>query len=908
MDYLQKKMLDLGRIAVVFVISMALFWGCAATQATRKDPSAPAEKSAEAVKTINGIQASETGLVTEIRVLGSDVLTYTSVKQPSPLGVILYFPDTAFVSDNTQVGSIQDGDIVGSVELSAISENASTTRLAILLKKDTPYEVSRDGTDLVITFTMAAGSETPSPASTETAEAKTAASATSTAATRLIQVASQTGPNGVSIDILADGTIENYKSFTISNPARIVFDLFNISSPIEKEQRVAVDTPWVKQVRHYGYPDRVRVVLDTEDSYLSAFSAVPSANGLVIQVGDASSKNTGDTSAAGAPTGPTPKTVVASAEAAWINRIDFASEETGKSTVIVGTTLPVNYDIQKTAENRLKLELYKTKLPDYRRRPLITTRFTSAVDRITPMQPASMPDTAVIIVEMREAVPYFVEQTDNLLMVHFEPSAVPPQPLDTAKLPDWQQVIEEGVPTAETPMVSASEMPAEEKIAVDETDQPGMEISDGGTGPAADAPRMLPGAQKQYTGEKIALDFYETDIKNVFRILREISGKNFAVDKDVTGQVTLSLDRPVPWDQVLDLILKMNGLGMTMEGDIIRIATNQTLANEREIAQARMTAAQETAEQARALEPLVTEYIPVNYANAQGDVLPQIATTPERGQVTVDARNNQIIITDTAEMVRRARETVQRIDKVTPQVLIEARIVEANKTFTRAIGTQWNSTAGPIFTKEFAGGLLPEGALDLTMAATNPVAGLGSIGLNFTKLTGTPFSLLNAQLSASESQGLIKIISAPRILTLDNKQAIIKQGLAYPLTKIDADGNTTVEFQDVALELQVTPHVTPDNRISLAIRITNNEIGAVINNQTSFTTKEANTELLVNDGDTLVIGGIRKSTKRDNESGLPVLKNMPLLGWMFKQQDKTDNLEELLIFITPKIVLLEQRS
>ena len=161
---------------------------------------------------------------------------------------------------------------------------------------------------------------------------------------------------------------------------------------------------------------------------------------------------------------------------------------------------------------------------------------------------------------------------------------------------------------------------------------------------------------------------------------------------------------------------------------------------------------------------------------------------------------------------------------------------------------------------------------------------------------------------ASESEGLVKIISSPKILTLDNMEATIKQGLSYPFNKLDADGNTTTEFKDIALELAVKPHVTPDNRVSMTITVKNNEIGAVINNQISFTTKEAKTQLLVNDGDTIIIGGIRKSRTDDSVSGVPGLKDIPLLGWLFKTKGKSDTFEELLIFITPRIVQLEQRN
>jgi len=167
---------------------------------------------------------------------------------------------------------------------------------------------------------------------------------------------------------------------------------------------------------------------------------------------------------------------------------------------------------------------------------------------------------------------------------------------------------------------------------------------------------------------------------------------------------------------------------------------------------------------------------------------------------------------------------------------------------------------------------------------------------------------LGATIAAAESEGQVKIISSPKILALDNTLAKIKQGVAYPYRKLDADGNTTVVLTDIALELEVTPHVTPDDRISMQITVKNNEVGPVINNELSFTTKEANTELLVNDGDTVIIGGIRKSREDRDESGVPGLMKIPVLGWLFKTKSKEDQLDELLIFITPRIVQLEQRN
>jgi type IV pilus assembly protein PilQ len=415
---------------------------------------------------------------------------------------------------------------------------------------------------------------------------------------------------------------------------------------------------------------------------------------------------------------------------------------------------------------------------------------------------------------------------------------------------------------------------------------------------------MFVGRPQRYTGEKIALDFFDTDIKNVFRILREISGKNFAIDKDVAGRVTLTLDRPVPWDQVLDLVMKMNQLGMTYEGDIIRIATLKTLKVEEDLRAAKIEAAQKSKQQELALEPLVTEYIAVNYSNAQAEILPHLQNilTKERGRVTVDARNNQIIITDVADTIWQAKEIVNRIDRVTPQVIIEARIAEVSTDISNEFGFDWTLGVGPAFSDALNANLAGN------MAMNFPAAGATSgIGFTFDKIIGTPM-VLNARLNALESTGNGKIISSPKIVTLDNKKAKIKQGLEYPYLERDDTGGSSVSFKDIDLLLEVTPHVTPDNRVSLQIKITKNDIDTITAGVPSLSTNEAETELLVNDGDTIVIGGIMKARKTHATAGFPWLSRIPVLGWFFKNQTDSQESSELLIFITPKIVQLEQRQ
>jgi len=647
--------------------------------------------------------------------------------------------------------------------------------------------------------------------------------------------------------------------------------LDNIKTNISPESEI-VGPITASELNEKGHKSRIKILLKKDVPYKTANEET----GLKISFSRPSKALSSPIlSSSGPVEKPAEKKEEKAKKPAWVNRIDFSNEEAGKSTIIIGTTRPVEYRIKKASPQSLQLKLLNTRLPDYRKFPLITTRFESAVDRIIPVQTPAMKNTSMLTIELRETVPYFIEQNENLLLVHFDASSIAPRPLKDAKLPAWKEVLTQTV----------TKEKIETEVDIDEETPEGL-------------------FAEKYRGEKIALDFYETDIKNVFRILQEVSGKNFAIDKDVAGKVTMALDKPVPWEQVLDLILKMNQLGRVFEGDVIRIATAETLKKEAVFKRDKL-----------ALEPLVTEYISVNYANAQEDLLPKIeAILTERGNAGADQRTNTIIITAIPDKIDRAREIVKNLDKVTPQVIIEARIVEATTSFSREIGTQWGA-AGGIQEDDPRAGIGPQRGYDVlggtygyNMAVNAPIASsMGSIGFNFTKIAGTPF-LLNAMLLAMESEGEGKIISSPKIVTLDNKEATITQGLRYPYLKLDESGNTTTVFEDIDLVLKVKPHVTPDNRISMNIKIEKKDLGVEYAAGRSFTTKTAETELLIDDGNTVVIGGIIKTSKSSGVSGVPWLSKIPLLGWLFKSTNKTDNKEELLIFITPRIVRLEQRD
>jgi type IV pilus assembly protein PilQ len=816
-----KRWSKIGAIIFFLGMLMTVLAGCASSTMAVKDTKKDAGQSFEP-RHITNISASEDLTSSIIWIKGNRLLTYTSVKQPFPLGVLLYFPETALGDINTSY--VPDSNIVSSIKASELTTKGHTSRVEILLKKDASYEVTREDTGLKISF--------------------------------------------------------------------------------HKESKVPVSTDTKLEIKEKS---------SDKSQNAKEPPAAPEQEKLVA-------KTTEDKTV-------TPQ--IKKDKPAWINRIDFSGEEGGKSTIIIGTTIPVKYDLKKIDDKKLLLNLYNTRLPEYRQRPLLTTRFQSAVDRITPVQTPAMKDISQVTIELRESVPYFVEQTNDLLLLHFEASSISPRPFDNAKLPLWKKVMDQpSVDTKAKQEKAGDEMTDFEAPQIKYTPPHGAKASrsiteEAALGAAYDIERLkttdtITGVkrsldfyrtetEKRYVGEKIAVDFFRTNIKNVFRIIREISGENFAIDKDVIGEVTLSLEKPIPWDQVLALVLKMNKLGLVYEEGIIRVATLKTLAQEEEERKEKLSAKREAENQ----EELITVFMRISYVDAidigkhlvkdgifsndQGDS----KFNPTRGKVSIDKTNNMIVMSDVARSIKRAKEIVQKLDRVTPQVLIEARIVEASNNFSRELGVTLSGTYGP------AGN---EYTRDFSFTATNPpISSLGSLGINFSKLTGTPWNL-GATIAAAESEGQVKIISSPKILALDNTLAKIKQGVAYPYRKLDADGNTTIVLEDIALELEVTPHVTPDDRISMQITVKNNEVGPVINNELSFTTKEANTELLVNDGDTVIIGGIRKSKENRDESGVPGLMKIPVLGWLFKTKAKEQQLDELLIFITPKIVKLEQRE
>jgi len=560
--------------------------------------------------------------------------------------------------------------------------------------------------------------------------------------------------------------------------------------------------------------------------------------------------------------------------------IEFDTLPSGRSDIRVETSHPIKYDTTLHSDEKLYLTLYNTKISDRHKRPLLTRYFNSAVESIEPKTVSTK--NAVIEINIREQVPFQIVQDQNFITMVFEPSHIEPPPFDKAKIDVSSATIETKTTAVKR---SAGNDIKEKSLAKQKTES------------------RIPGESLPlYTGEKIKLDFYDTDIKNVFRILRSVSGLNFAIDKDVQGKVTMTLENPVPWDQVLDLVLKMNGLGKKKEGNVIRITTVATLQNEEKIIQDTIAAKKKSLEQKKSFEPLVTQYIPVNYANAKEDILPIIeeqVLSKDRGKIDVDERTNMIILTDTQAKIDQAKEIIYRLDTVTPQIMIEAKVVEVTKAFARSIGVSWNLSNAEAVVSTF---------VDDFAVSVNDPTNTGLLGdFSFFRLFGSSVTALNAQLKASEDQGEVRIVSSPRILTMDTIEATIKQGEKISYQEESESGGTTTRFLDVDLSLKVTPHVRQDNRISMKIEITKNDVNGYNNGIPTLATNEAITELLVSNNDTIVIGGVVKTTNSQNNDGLPFLTGIPVIGYLFGVDSKVDNRTELLIFLTPSIVQLEQK-
>lgn len=441
-----------------------------------------------------------------------------------------------------------------------------------------------------------------------------------------------------------------------------------------------------------------------------------------------------------------------------------------------------------------------------------------------------------------------------------------------------------------------------------------------------DPTRLIQGNHAGYTGEKLSLNFQNVEVRAVLQVIADFTGFNFITSDSVTGNLTLRL-KDVPWDQALKIILDAKGLDMRKDGNVVWIAPRDEIATKEKLAL-------ESEEQIGDLEPLVTESFQINYQKAAAVQL--ILTNKDqrilskRGSAIPDPRTNILFVQDTASRIDQARELIRKVDVPVRQVMIEARLVQATDDFSRNVGARLgapqlpNSSGLPGDTLGSKGStrITEGGALDATgfytkqvtstpptldqqLAVDLPAAGINgnapgvfSVVLFNEALT----HFLDLEVSALEEDGKGKIISSPRIVTADQVEATIEEGTEIPYQQASSSGATTVAFQKATLSLKAKPQITPDDNIIMTLEVHNDSVGATTTAGPAINTQQLNTEVLIQNGGTAVLGGIYVQNQSDTTDKVPVLGDLPYVGFLFRTNAKVDNRDELLIFITPRIL------
>jgi len=418
--------------------------------------------------------------------------------------------------------------------------------------------------------------------------------------------------------------------------------------------------------------------------------------------------------------------------------------------------------------------------------------------------------------------------------------------------------------------------------------------------------------KKHYTGKKLSLNFQDIEVRSVLQLLADFTDKNIVVSDTVKGNITLRL-KDVPWDQALDIVLETKGLAMRSNGNVIWIAPATEL-------EAKEQREMQSLKRKQALEPLVTEYISVNYAKVEelASLVGSSAGKGEgsllskRGSVSVDKRTNTLLVQDTADRVSEIRAMVKTLDVSVRQVSVESRIVIASDEFSKDLGTRFGVT-------QFGKNLSTSGSLASTSSMSNDLLGnSGNVAipsLNDRLNVNMPvpgaakmaFSILSKdylidlELSALQAENKGEIVSTPRVVTADKKKALIEQGVEIPYKTVSSSG-TKVQFKKAVLALEVTPQITPDEHVIMDLKVSQDTVGAIYDGVPSINTREVNTQVLVANGQTVVLGGVHEEVNSKKIDKVPVLGDVPIIGKLFQRTFNRDNKRELLIFVTPKIL------
>ena len=638
--------------------------------------------------------------------------------------------------------------------------------------------------------------------------------------------------------------------FVIQAPARIALDVPGASNGLGRST-VDVNQGNLRSVNVVQAGDRTRLVLNLKSP--TAYHAQLQGKALLVvldPIGTASP----------APTSQPAFAENRNTETQPIKDLDFRRGSDSSGRVIVA--LPnnqVGVDIRQQGQN-LVVEFLKSSLPEGLRRRLDVSDFGTPVQSVTTFQAG---DRVRVVIEPKGAWEHSAYQSDNQFVVEIRQLKIDPNKLSQG-----------------------------------------------------------PG----YTGEKLSLNFQNIEVRSLLQVIADFTNFNIVTSDSVTGAVTLRL-KDVPWDQALDIVLQAKGLGMRKSGNVIWVAPKDEIAAKEKLdLEARNTI--------QSLEQVRTQSFQLNYTKA-ADIAAQLTAgtgaariLSTRGSVIAEPRTNQLFVTDITPRLEQVQQLITKLDIAVRQVLIEARIVEASDTFGRSLGVRLggsdlrgirggdpgyqvgsNSRVAIGGTYNAVSGTTGESSttLDTTNTTFVNLPAVGQGGFTPASFAISLFSsaanrFLNLELSAMEADGKGKLVSSPRIVTADQTKAMIEQGTEIPYQQATSSGATAVAFRRATLKLEVTPQITPEGNIILDLDINKDSLGDVVAGLVTINTKKVKTQVLVENGGTVVIGGIFELTESESEAKIPVLGDVPVLGNLFKTKSRTSNKQEMLVFITPKLI------
>tara|TARA_B100000676_G_scaffold302554_1_gene351705 strand:- start:548 stop:2695 length:2148 start_codon:yes stop_codon:yes gene_type:complete len=651
-----------------------------------------------------------------------------------------------------------------------------------------------------------------------------------------------------------DGGVPEVKGYGIEKPARIALDLIGADSAVDaKRQNLGAGN--VRSVTVVEAKDRTRLIFNLD--LLAGYSTRVDGDTLVVLIGD-------DLPAVDAGGASSPK-AVASTEAA-VTGVDFRRGDDGEGRVLVKlsqASIPV--DVQESGD-KVIARFVGAGVSNELVRKLDVTDFATPVRLV---ETSSIDGTTTIEIESSGSWEYLAYQADELFSINIKPMS---------------------------------------KDAAARKKQDAFE----------------------YTGEKLSLNFQDIEVRSVLQLIADFTGLNLVASDTVDGRITLRLQN-VPWDQALELILKTKGLDKRQVGNVLLVAPADEIA-------AREQLELESQKQIASLAPLRTQYVNVNYANAtelkaliSGTDEEVSSLLSERGSVVVDKRTNTLIIQDTQARLNDIGELIEQLDVPIQQVLIEARVVVASNDLTNEFGVRWGGLGydGSQLANEgestmFSGRLTNLRQLHYANIDRDDDGSLGDIeefnedtnndlivdlgvdsseasrfAIGFTSLSS---GLIELELSALEAEGHGELVATPKVLTADQQPAVIAAGQRVPFETATSSGATAVEFIDAELRLEVTPHITPDGNIIMTLKVNNDAISGFVADTPVLDTNRVETSVLVSNGETVVLGGIFQQEKRNSVSKTPFLGDLPWIGRLFSKTTKVDDKQELLVFITPRLM------